>query len=205
MNVTLPAWQGMWQALGAARADEALFRKLVAAWSEPQRHYHTLLHLRECLATAEAARQCARRPAEIAHALWFHDAVYDPTRTDNEQRSADWARASIAAAGLDSALGDRIHAMVMATRHDVLSSDPDTQLLVDADLATLAAPPERYAQYGEQIRLEYQHVPQDEFRARRQRILEGFLQRPAIYATAHFHAALEQRARANMIAEIARL
>lgn len=205
MSVTLQGWQALWRALGAAWADEALFQRLVAGWSEPQRHYHTLQHLRECLAQLEAVRPLAQRPAEIELALWFHDAIYDPTRGDNEQRSADWARASVAEAGLDAGLGDRIHGMVMATCHGAAPTDPDTQLLVDIDLSTLGAPPPRYAQYGLQIRKEYSHVPEAEFGPRRKLILEGFLRRPRVYATRWFHDSLEQQARANMQAEIARL
>ncbi|MFC5499474.1 N-methyl-D-aspartate receptor NMDAR2C subunit [Caenimonas terrae] len=205
MNVTLHGWQALWRELGAAQADSALFARVIAAWSEPQRHYHTLMHLRECLAQLESAQALLQRPAQARLALWFHDAVYDPTRSDNEERSADWARTAVAAAGLPTGIGERVHAMVMATRHDGIATDTDTRLLVDSDLATLAAPPRRYEEYAQQIRREYQHVPEAEFRQRRKRILQGFLQRPAIFASAHFRAALEQPARENIAAEIARL
>jgi len=39
-------------------------------------------------------------PAEVELAIWFHDAIYDLWRTDNEARSADWTRDAIVAAGL---------------------------------------------------------------------------------------------------------
>src|SRR3954469_12226246 len=97
--VTADAWVALWTALGAAEVPRGLFNQLVAAYSERQRHYHTLQHLRECLAHFEAASMLARRPAEVELALWFHDAVCEPQRHDNEERSADWARASVLAAG----------------------------------------------------------------------------------------------------------
>jgi predicted metal-dependent HD superfamily phosphohydrolase len=200
VNLDLEAWQRMWDALGATHIDRGLFNRLLAAYSEGQRHYHTLQHLRECLAHCEAAASLARRPAEVELALWFHDAVYDPRRTDNEERSAEWAARSVRAAGCAEEVAQRVEALVLATRsHEAaVDADADTRLLLDVDLAILGAAPARFAQYGQQIRAEYAHVPPAEFAARRRRILAGFLARPRLYATDAFHDALEARARDNL-------
>src|SRR3954469_7337596 len=106
--VTADAWVALWTALGAAEVPRGLFNQLVAAYSERQRHYHTLQHLRECLAHFDAAQSLAQRPAEVGVALWLHDAVYDPTRSDNEERSADWAQRSVLAAGCAEDVAVRI-------------------------------------------------------------------------------------------------
>jgi predicted metal-dependent HD superfamily phosphohydrolase len=198
MNVTLDAWRRLWGELGAREVNGGLFNQLVSAYSQPHRHYHTLQHLRECLAHGEAASMLARRPAEVELALWFHDAVYEPQRDDNEARSAEWARASVLAAGCAEALAQRVAAMVLATQAHELSSDNDTQLLLDIDLAILGASPSRFAEYERQVRAEYAHVPDAAFRAGRARVLEGFLARPRVYGTAAFHDALEARARENL-------
>jgi len=95
------SWRRAWQGLGAQGTGEPLQRTLVERWSEPHRHYHALQHLEECLLAAEDALALAQHPAEVEMALWFHDAVYDTRASDNEQRSADWAR--------DAALADRVH------------------------------------------------------------------------------------------------
>jgi predicted metal-dependent HD superfamily phosphohydrolase len=62
MSASLASWTKSWHGLGATRADQALHARLIACWSEPHRHYHTLQHLRECLAQLDAARSDARRP-----------------------------------------------------------------------------------------------------------------------------------------------
>lgn len=204
MNATLRSWQRLWQELGGA-ADEQLFSRLIAAYSEPHRHYHTLQHLRECFEHFDGARDAARRPAEIGLALWFHDAIYDVHRADNEQLSADWARDCVLDARLGDAVAQRVHALVMATRHDAPAMDNDEQLLVDVDLAILGAPPDRFDEYETQVRREYAHVPETDFRARRKRILEGFLSRPRLYATPAFFDSHEQQARANLRRSIGRL
>ena len=206
MSVTLASWQRLWGELGARQVNGGLMNQLVAAYSERQRHYHTLQHLRECLAHFDAAAGLARRPPEVELALWFHDAVYDPQRSDNEERSADWARDSVLAAGCAEDVAQRVQALVLATREHVApADDPDAALLLDADLAILGAAPARFDEYERQIRAEYAHVPEPDFRSRRHRILSGFLARPRLYLTDVFHAALDQRARDNLTRSLARL
>ena len=199
MNVTGESWRRLWGELGAHTIDGGLFNQLVAAYSGKHRHYHTLQHLRECLANLDAAASLALRPAEVELALWFHDAVYDPQRGDNEEESAAWARRAVIAAGCGEDTAERVPALVLATKHhDTSSADGDTKLLVDVDLAILGASPARFAEYERQVRAEYAHVPDEAFRAGRVRVLEGFLSRERVYATDAFHAALEQRARDNI-------
>jgi predicted metal-dependent HD superfamily phosphohydrolase len=205
MSTSLGAWQQTWQELGVPVPDEGLYNRLIACWSEAHRHYHTLQHLRECLAQFAPVRGQARRPAEVELALWFHDAIYDPRRGDNELLSANWARSSVLQAGLPLDVADRVHALVMATRHDALPEDADAQLLVDVDLSILGATPERFDEYDEQVRAEYAYVPDKAFRQGRRRILSDFVARPRLYSTEHFLAVLEQRARDNLQRALARL
>jgi predicted metal-dependent HD superfamily phosphohydrolase len=199
-------WHETWHELGAPSGDEALHRRLKACWSEPHRHYHTLQHLGECLSHFRAVRHMAAHPGEVALALWFHDAYYDPTRSDNEQRSADWARDSVLAAGLPVEVANRVHGLVMTTRHEVaVATDIDSQLLVDIDLSILGAEAKRFDESDLQIRREYAHVPEDQYREGRLRILGGFLARPRLYHTDYFFERLERRARENLKRALARL
>lgn len=206
MTVSLESWRRAWGALGAHTINGGLMNELVAAYSQRHRHYHTLQHLRECLAHCEAAAALALHPAEVELALWFHDAVHDPQRQDNEERSAEWAWRSILAAGCEPAVAQRVQALVLATKsHDADAADADTRLLLDIDLAILGSAPARYAEYERQVRAEYAHVADDDFRAGRSRVLSGFLARPRIYQTAVFHDALEHRARENLAQALAAL
>ncbi|MDB5753224.1 MAG: N-methyl-D-aspartate receptor subunit [Ramlibacter sp.] len=199
MSITLSSWTRLWGELGATTVNGGLMNQLVAAYSERQRHYHTLQHLRECLAQFDAAASLARRPAEVELALWFHDAVYQPQRGDNEERSAQWASDSVLAAGSAPEIARRVRDLVLATKqHTAAADDLDTSLLLDVDLAILGAAPARFDEFERQVRAEYAHMEEATFRARRAGILAGFLARPRIYATPAFHDALEQRARANL-------
>jgi predicted metal-dependent HD superfamily phosphohydrolase len=205
MSVTLASWENSWRELGRPAADDTLFRRLVACYSETHRRYHTLQHLRECLDGFEQVRSQALHPAEIELGLWFHDAFYDPERDDNEDRSADWARDCLLDAGVDAGAAQRVHELIMATRHDAVPEGQDVQLLVDVDLSILGADSTRFDESNEQIRAEYAHVPDEAYREGRVRILGGFLARPRLYCTDHFHLALEARARDNIRRALARL
>ena len=193
MRLALVSWHAMWRELGELAGDEGLFNRVVAAYSEPHRHYHTLQHLRECLTLFDEVRALAERPAEVEMALWFHDGVYDVHRQDNEERSAEWAREVLP----DRDAGARVHALVMATKgHE--ARGVDGKLLVDVDLAILGASPERFEESSLQIRQEYAHVPEEEYRSRRSAILKGFLDRPVIYGTPMMRERFEEQARGNI-------
>lgn len=198
MDLFSHSWQRAWAGIGAAGEGAALFARLKAAYAEPQRHYHTLQHLGECLATFDDVQPHAEHPHEVELALWFHDAVYDIKGHDNELRSADWARDALLDAGVAPASAQHVHDLVMATRHTAVPSDGNQQLLVDIDLSILGAERTRFDEYEQQIRKEYAYVPGFLFRRKRREILKGFLDRPAIYSTPDFHAALEARARDNL-------
>jgi len=190
-------WRSTWERLGAA-APLGVFEELIAAYGEAGRHYHTGRHLEECFAQLEVVRGEALRPGEVELALWFHDAIYDTRRHDNEQRSAEWARAVVAQAGLDAAVGERVAALIMATRHDAVPADTDARVLVDVDLSILGAAPERFDEYERDVRREYAWVPSVVFRRERGKILRRFLDRPRIFETRIVGEAREGAARANL-------
>jgi predicted metal-dependent HD superfamily phosphohydrolase len=197
-------WHGMWNGLGG-QVPENLYQDVLARHNEPHRRYHTVQHLDECLANLAGARSAALQPHEIELALWFHDAIYDVKRDDNEQRSADWARSSAVEAGLPAAIADRVHALIMATRHDAVPIGTDERLVIDIDLWILGAPEERFDEYECQVREEYSWVPASEFAAKRRAILEHFLARPRIFNTEAFFRVFESRARSNLQRSIAQL
>jgi predicted metal-dependent HD superfamily phosphohydrolase len=201
----LARWQMLWRQLGASHADESLFRKLGECYAEPHRRYHTMQHLEECFAHLDNVRSFATRPSEVELALWFHDAIYDTSRTDNEARSAEWARVSVLLAGLSSEIAERVAVLVFSTKHDAVPVERDAQLLVDVDLAILGADPARFDEYEVQIREEYGWVPKSFYKKSRRKVLQQFLDRERIYSTDFFQAEYEAKARENISRSLARL
>ncbi len=191
-------WQTTWDRLRVPAPPAPLLEDLIARYCEPHRRYHTVRHLDECFEQLREIEAEAGRLGEIELALWFHDAIYDVRRHDNEARSAEWARAVAIQAGVADLAADRIHALVMSTAHDAVPGSLDERILVDVDLSILGAPPERFDEYERQIREEYAWVPEQEFRAKRRAILAQFLARPRIFATRSFLERYEASARANL-------
>ncbi|MDO9359234.1 MAG: N-methyl-D-aspartate receptor NMDAR2C subunit [Polaromonas sp.] len=195
------SWKQAWRNLGL-QPREGLLERLINAWSEPHRRYHTVQHLSECLAHFESVDSLAVNPGDVEFALWFHDAIYDLKAKDNELRSAEWAVDELTHAGAGSEQLRRVRGLIMVTCHTAIPTDPDQQLLVDIDLSILGAGPARFVEYDAQIQAEYSWVPDLIYRAKRKEVLAGFLDRAVIYNTGHLRARLERQARENLQAAI---
>jgi predicted metal-dependent HD superfamily phosphohydrolase len=182
-----------------------VWEALESAYTGPGRHYHNLIHIHECLVHAEDVMLLLDDRRAVENAIFFHDAVYDPTRSDNEEQSAALAERYLWEMDRPAAFIARVRELILDTRHKVEPVTNDGRYLVDIDLAILGAPPERFDEYERAIRQEYAHVPDDAFRAGRANILRTFLSRPSIYLTEHFRAKYEGPARANLERSIARV
>ena len=178
----------------------AVWSGLAERYSEPHRHYHDLGHIAASLAEMD---RCGLQDFVIEGAIWFHDVIYDPHRSDNEDASVSWFLEQTRG-WLESSLQEIITALIEATDfRRPRSEEPAAALMVDIDLAILSAPAAEYDVYCERIRREYAHVPDEAFRTGRAAVMAGFLAKP-IYRTPHFMGR-EEQARANITRELARL
>jgi predicted metal-dependent HD superfamily phosphohydrolase len=180
--------------------------RLIAAYSEPHRRYHGLAHLAFLLDEVDRRSEFLGDREVVALAAWYHDAVYDPQAKDNERRSAIWAVEALAAAGFAPERTRAVEAMILKTAsHHAGEASIDEALFLDMDFAILGAPPAIYAEYAENIRAEYAHVPDDRFRAGRGAFLKAILAQPNMFRTALYERELGAQARANISSEIMRL
>jgi predicted metal-dependent HD superfamily phosphohydrolase len=188
---------------GAGAGDS--WDRLVHGYSSPTRHHHTLEHVGEVLALLDALGGTDGPSVSLELAAWMHDVVYDPQRSDNEDASATWTRTRLLDVGFDRSTLDHAAELILTTaEHDPSLDDPDAQLLSDADLAILGAPPERYERYATAVRREYAHLDDAAWRRGRGDVLRALLDRPVLY----HHAGLlrwEPRARRNLSGELAGL
>lgn len=210
-------WRGATAAAGAAAdRDPAPYAdRLLAAWAEPQRKYHTTAHLADVLARIDVlAPHAPHAPhaadgadipdtAAVELAAWFHDAVYRPDRSENEERSAALAERALPELGIDAATTAEVARLVRLTvTHDPAPGDTNGEVLCDADLAVLAGTPTEYAAYAAAVRAEYGFVPDGAFRDGRAAVLRQLLALPRLFRTPYGAAHWEAPARANLAEEL---
>ncbi|TAF57474.1 MAG: hypothetical protein EAZ61_01315 [Oscillatoriales cyanobacterium] len=235
MYLRLEAWLTCVAAIGVAEPDHteavATFQALDRAYRQPWRVYHDHRHLETCLALCDELRSELHCPAVVEFALWLHDAVYVPQRDDNEARSARWAEALLRRWQVRAEWRSWIVAAIWATRHREEpatnqssqaqqqnqnspnhrhnASQPglerDRDLLLDIDLAILAASPPVFAQYEAAIRQEYGFISDAAFRVGRLALLQSWLNRDRLFHSAWGLDRWEQPARRNLTTAIDRL
>lgn len=201
---SLEAWNRAGAAEGLQLSPERA-EALLSRYREPHRAYHTPQHLEECFAQLLDSWTLCERPGAVALALWYHDAIYDTSRQDNEERSAQLARHDLAAAGAPTDLCTRVEELVLATRHQATPAQGDEAILVDIDLSILGASADRFDDYERQIRDEYDAVPDADFKSGRMKVLRQFLDRPEIFSTRKYRTMFETAARENLNRSLARL
>ena len=176
---------------------------LLGRWAEPHRRYHTTDHLAAVLDHAEELAPNAGNLDAVLLAVWFHDAVYQLDRSDNEEQSALLAERVLLEVGVGRELTAEVARLVRLTvDHAPDTDDRNGQVVCDADLAVLGGNPQDYAQYAASVRAEYAFVPDDAFRAGRAEVLRHLLTLPHLYRTPQGNARWTDAARRNLAAEL---
>lgn len=184
-----------------------LGEELLDRWSEPHRRYHTTTHLLDVLTALDRVCGAANPPSSAVRlAAWCHDAVYTGVAGVDEEASAELAESVLARAGATRPAIDEVTRLVLLTRdHAPSPADPAGAQLCDADLAVLGREPAGYARYVAQVRDEYAHVSDADWRTGRSAVLRHLADRPRLYHTSLGAAQWEQQARENLGRELAAL
>ena len=180
---------------------DELRSELLERWNEPQRRYHNVTHLRAVLRAVDVLETDGESfdGTAVRLAAWCHTAVFDPTESENNDKSAVWT-----AKTLDPAAPvDEVVRLVQAMGgHRVEPGDLNGAVLSDADLAVLGADPETYDTYSSDVRHEFAHVPGERFVAGRIAALEGLLERRSVFLTRAGRDIWERQAHANLNREL---
>lgn len=197
----------------------ALGENLLARYEQPHRKYHTSVHLSEMLTALKTLykRHHTATPRAVLLAAWFHDAVYEANPGEDEAASADLARTALTPLASTGSLTNRevtaiAHLIELTASHQLADgieeytsgalTRADAAFFLDADLAILAADSPRYTRYVAGVRAEYAHYAPDAFTRGRAAILQGFLNRTAIYASDTAHLLWDAPARLNLRTEL---
>jgi predicted metal-dependent HD superfamily phosphohydrolase len=171
------------------------------AYTEPHRYYHNLNHIMRMFSYAKENNIPLNKKQKLA--IWFHDISYNPLpkKKSDEETSADLAYIMLyKELGRESA--NVVKQMILdTTTHHTLNDDSKT--VVDLDLIDLAFK-DRYIINGENIRKEFSHLTDEQFKEGRIKWLESFINRKTIYLSKYCQH-LNERAKANLTLDLIEL
>ncbi len=184
---------------------QKLWTEIERNYSSKKRHYHTLSHLEDISTQLDEIRKKLNDREVILFTLYYHDAIYDARKTDNEERSAALAMRRMEEIGVPEESRSKCAAQIIATKSHQKSPDSDTNLFTDADLSILGRPWDDYEAYFKKIRKEYSIYPDFLYKPVRNKVLAHFLALEKIFKTNIFHSKFELSAKANIARELAHL
>jgi predicted metal-dependent HD superfamily phosphohydrolase len=181
----------------AADESSVIHQNLIDSYSEPQRHYHTLSHIVHCLSLFDKISAELHNPEALELAIWFHDVIYTPGATDNEQLSADQFMALTSGIFSDQ-LRDTVYQHIMATVHDGSEfKNADTNYMLDIDLSSFGRPWPEFIQDSDNLRLEMGNLSDAVFYKRQAAFQDRLFSRPRFFRSEYFYNHFESQARQN--------
>lgn len=182
-----------------ARDDSAeIHQKLLDGYREPQRHYHTLAHIEQCMGMFDDCKSQASDPDALELAVWFHDVIFEPDQANNERRSAD-LYLELSRGVHDEELRGLVERLIMATLHDGNSlEDHDARYMVDIDLSSFGLSWETFLEDSQNLRRESAHLDDAEYYRRKKNFQACLLAKERFYQSDYFAERLEKQARSNL-------
>lgn len=175
-----------------------IHQQLMDSYNEPQRYYHTLDHIEHCLSLFDKISSKLQSPHALELAIWFHDVVYQPGATNNEQLSADQFMQTTKKR-FDDSLRNTVYQHIMATLH--LHSEmnhADTKYMVDIDLSSFGLPWPEFIHDSENLRREMAHLSNEDYCRKQSAFQQALMDRPRFFRSDYFYQNYESQARQNL-------
>ena len=138
-------------------------------------------------------------------AMYYHDVIYNSLKTNNEEKSAEFAANRLQSISVPDATIKDCVLQILATKKHAECDDSDINYFTDADLSILGMSWDLYAEYYKNVRKEYSLYTDLIYVPGRKKVLQHFLQMERIFKTDHFFNKFELQARENMQQELAAL
>lgn len=183
---------------------EKMWREIAEHYSSPGRYYHTLDHLDAMLRELVPFKDHFENWSAVVFAIGYHDAIYNPLNSNNEEKSAAMALARLQGIDVPEEWTNKCTQFILATKkHE--AGDHEMNLFTDADLAVLGSDNSTYNSYAKNVRREYSMYPHFLYRPGRKKVLHHFLNMERIFKTDEFAGKFEEQARVNLMRELSGL
>lgn len=179
-----------------------LWTEIEKNYSSKKRHYHTLEHLANLLSQLTDVKSEIQNWEIILFTLFYHDIIYNSIKSDNEEKSAEFAENRMKQISVSNDRIELCKEQILATKSHIKSIDSDTNYFTDADLSVLGQNWETYLLYCKNVRKEYSIYPTLVYNPGRKKVLNHFLSMDRIFKTDFFYNKFEIQAKQNLQQEI---
>ena len=191
-------FQDLWKRINGKENPKFIFETLNNLYSQPHRFYHNLTHIDHCLKGLSCVKSIAEDFDSLELAIWYHDAIYDTHRKDNEIKSAELAKKICERNYFTENFTAKVYGLIIHMDHIIEPNNLDAKILNDVDLSILGQERDIFKKYEDNIKKEYIWVPSDIFKIKRRKILQHFLDRDSVYFTTYFRNKYEKKAEINL-------
>jgi predicted metal-dependent HD superfamily phosphohydrolase len=170
---------------------------ILQKYAQPLRRYHNQQHLIHCLEQLDQVKHLIPHADAVEMALWFHDAIYVPGKTDNEQKSSELF--------LEYALDNfpvefirQVERLILVTTHKHTSIDFDERFIADIDLSSFGLDWGDFLVDSQNLREERLDIPDSAYFQAHTQFLKHLMSRSSIFQTQPFFDLYEQTAKQNI-------
>lgn len=188
---------------------DKVYTDVIKKYSSKGRYYHGINHIYKMCDLWVEHKDKIVNPDVVFFSIVFHDIIYKPRRSDNEEKSTSYFFSTAIDyfhyMHYETIL--RIRKFIAQTKHGRVQSSyegglrNDLFLFLDFDLSVLSSSEDEYNQYAKDIRKEYRIYPNFMYRPGRIKVLNSFLNKDRIYLSDEF-LNKEEIARKNIENEI---
>ena len=180
-----------------------IFNMLIGKYNSPDRYYHTVEHIYQCLLKLDSVSSCLSEADNdiVELAIWFHDAIYEIGGTRNELKSAQWFT-KLAGKKMSAVIVESVDRCIMYTTHQELPEDNCSKFMVDIDLSGFGQDWDGFTQDGSKVRKENSYQSDQSYIESQTKFMNKLLDRDHIYSTEYFNTLLESQARKNITRQL---
>jgi predicted metal-dependent HD superfamily phosphohydrolase len=200
-SIALDRFRSIWRrnlVEGAVDDSDAIHGKLLKAYREPHRRYHTLAHIEHCMIMFEQCKPLIAVPDALEIAIWMHDVIFEAGRRDNEAKSAE-LYLELSDGAHPEEIRQLIKRLIMATVHNGNSlEDADSMYMVDIDLSSFALPWDEFLRDSLDLRAENPQLNDADYQLNQTGFQRRLLARPRFFQSDFFFERYERQARSNL-------
>ena len=111
-----------------------LWGEIELHYNESDRYYHNLSHINHIWSLLGSHTE-VEDPETVLFSTIYHDIIYEVSQNDNEEKSAKFAANRLNLITWPSEKIEKCRQQILATKNHSLSTNNDTNLFIDADLA----------------------------------------------------------------------